>query len=112
MTFDTAINYFGKDFPQTYIVKEAPRCRVTVTARRRAHDLFPGSDFGKAATRILEECAGPPKAVFGHGRGGILPFRLMWETEVKGIGYVLEEGLGNENATLENVVLLNKNETS
>ena len=108
-TFETPIRYFGRDFPQTYIVKEAPRCQVQVTARLRAHDFFPGSDFGDAAERVLIDCAGPPAAA-GHGRGGILPFRDMWETEVTGLA--LLGGIISENVTLEDVAPVDGTETS
>ena len=76
--------YSGLDFPQTYNVREAPRCFVIIHAGRVVRDAFRGSEFGTAARKVLTECeAREPDRSFSFG--GFMGFRPRWIAEVKAV---------------------------
>lgn len=86
--------YSGVDFPQTYRVREAPRCFVLIQTGRVVRDAFEGSEFGTAAARVLNECeARSPELAYSFG--GFVSFRPRWFAEVRAV----KEGAGT-NLTL------------
>ena len=76
--------FSGLDFPQTYNVREAPRCQVIIHTARVVREAFAGSEFGTAAGRVLNECASrTPERIFSFG--GFVVFRPRWHAEVRAV---------------------------
>lgn len=83
-SFTGVQDYSGLDFPQTYNVREAPRCQVIIHTGRVVRDAFEGSEFGTAAARVLHECElRVPERAFSFG--GFVGFRPKWFAEVRAV---------------------------